>query len=88
MPFELGDGVSADHPPVGDDGDPAYAEALLQSFHDGEERLYVGGVARPHLGAERGALMVEDHVNDHLLQIGAAVLLVIIFPKAPLSPSK
>ena len=40
----------------------------------GKQRRHVGGIARPHLGANRPAVAVDDEAEDHLLQIGPIVL--------------
>ena len=33
-----------------------------------QKRRHVGGIARPHLGADRPAVAVDDEAEDHLLQ--------------------
>src|SRR5271166_5552882 len=71
--FEPGDGCGRDHAAVGDDADPADRKALPQAVDDREKRRHVGGVARPHLGADRRAFAVDDEAEDHLLQVGPVV---------------
>ena len=49
---------------------------MAQTVDDGEEDADVGGVARPHLRADRPALGIDHHADDHLHQIGPVVLRV------------
>ena len=72
--LEPGDGCGRDHAAVGDDADPADGKAPLQAIDDRQQRRHVGGIARPHLGADRPAVAVDDEAEDHLLQIGPIVL--------------
>ena len=72
--LELGDGLGADHAAVGDDAHAGNAEAPAQPVDHREQRLHVGGVARPSLRADRPALLVEHHAHHDLLQIRAMVL--------------
>src|SRR5262249_48061130 len=63
-------GLLADHAPVGDDADLGDAETPIQAIDDRYQRLDIGGVARPHLAADRPAGAVEHGADDHLIQIG------------------
>jgi hypothetical protein len=45
-----------------------------QAIDDRNEHGHVGGVAGPHLRADRPALGVDHHAHDHLHQVGAVVL--------------
>ena len=68
------DRLLADHAPVGHDADPADPEPAAEAINDGDQRLHVGGVARPQLAADRPALAVEHRPDDHLVQVGPMVL--------------
>ena len=72
--LEPGDGGRRDHAAIGHDADPADGKALPQAVDHRQERRHVGGIARPHLGADRPAVAVDDEAEDHLLEIGAIVL--------------
>ena len=77
--LEPGDSCGRDHAAVGDDADPADGKAPLQAIDDRQQRRHVGGIARPHLGADRPAVAVDDEAKDHLLQIGPKVLGIAVF---------
>ena len=72
--LEPGDGGRRDHAAIGHDADPANGKTLAQAVDHRQQRRHVGGIARPHLGADRPAVAVDDEAEDHLLQIGAIVL--------------
>src|SRR5574337_553130 len=72
--FELGDRPGADHAAVGDDADAVDAEAALEAVDRRDEALHVGGVSRPHLGAHRPAVAVDEHGQDHLVKVGPVIL--------------
>ena len=72
--FQPGDGRRRYHAAVGDDADPADRKAPLQAIDDRQQRRHVGGGARPHFGADRPAVAVDDEAEDHLLQVRAIVL--------------
>ena len=72
--FEFGDGLGADHAAVGDDADAVDAKAPLQAIDRRDQALHVGGVAGPHLRAYRPAVAVEEHGQDHLVEVGPMVL--------------
>ena len=76
--LEPGDGRGRDHAAVGDDADPADGKALPQAVDDRQEPRHVGGIARPHLGADRPAFAIDDEAEDHLLEVGAIVLGVAV----------
>ena len=69
-----GDGVGADHPTIGDDADVADCETAAQAVDDGNEGCHIGGIARPHLRADRPAVLVDDDADDHLVQVRPIVL--------------
>ena len=49
-------------------------EAALQAINRRDQALHVGGVSRPHLRANRPAFAVEEHGQDHLVEVGPMVL--------------
>src|SRR5262249_15096050 len=69
-------GFLADHAPVGDDADLGDAKAPIEAIDDRYQRLDIGGVARPHLTADRPAVAVEHRADDHLIPIRSMVLAV------------
>jgi hypothetical protein len=50
------------------------AESPLQAIDRRDQASDVGGVSRPHLRAHRPAVAVEEHGQDHLVEIGPMVL--------------
>src|SRR5271157_5587377 len=74
--FHFRQGLGADHPPVGHDANRSDFEPALQPFHDGNQALHVGRVARPEFAADRVAVLVQHHAHHHLLQVGAMILRV------------
>ena len=82
--FEGGDGRGRDHAAVGHHTDPTDGEAAAQAIDDRDEHADIGSVAGPHLRADRPALSVDHHADDHLHQVGAVVLGVA--PLAQASP--
>ena len=67
--FECGDGLGADHAAIGDDADPIEQEALAQPGDYRYQGCHVGGIARPHLAADRSPGFINDDAEDHLMQI-------------------
>src|SRR5215469_2491016 len=74
--LQLRERLLADHPAVGHDADAADAEAGLQAFHDGHQRLDIRGVPRPQLATDGSALTIQHRSHHHLVQVGAMVLAV------------
>src|SRR3954469_3576062 len=72
--LESGDGGSRDHATVGHHTDPTDGEAAAQAINDRNEHADIGGVAGPHLRADRPARGVDHHAHDHLHEVGAVVL--------------
>src|SRR3974390_688034 len=72
--FEFGDGLGADHAAIGDDADALNGKALAQSVDHGREAGKMGGVSRPHLRAHRPAVAIEQHGEDHLIEVWTMVL--------------
>src|SRR3954453_23689561 len=68
------DGGFRDHAAVGDDADTADAEAMPQAVDHRQQHADIGGVAGPHLRADRSPLGVHHQTEDHLHQIRAVVL--------------
>ena len=67
--FERGDGLGADHAAIGDDADPIEQEAFAQPGDHRYQGCHVGGIARPHLAADRSSGLIDDDAEDHLMQI-------------------
>jgi hypothetical protein len=67
--LEFGDCFRADHAAIRDDADPADGKALAQPVDDGDKAARIGGVAGPHLCANRPAVAIEHHREDHLIEI-------------------
>src|SRR4051794_33655625 len=59
-----GDGRGGDHAAVGHHTDPTNGEAAAQAIDDRNEHADIGGVARPHLRADRPARGVDHHAHD------------------------
>src|SRR3954452_3421731 len=72
--FQAGDGGFRDHAAIGDDADAADAEASAQAVDHRQQHADIGGVAGPHLRADRSALGVHDEAEDHLHQVRPVVL--------------
>ena len=73
--FEFHDGLGADHAAVGHDAQTRPdGEALAQPVHHRNEAPRVRRVARPHLRADRPAIAVEQHGEDHLAQVRPMIL--------------
>jgi len=71
--FQRGDGLGADHAAIGNDADAIEQEAFPQPGDHRNQRGDVGGIARPHLAANRPAVLVDDDADHHLMQIGPRV---------------
>lgn len=70
-----------EHAPVDDHADPLDRETLLEPLGDRHQRLDVGRVARPHLAAQRPALLVGHDTDDALFAIPTVVLAVAVLSK-------
>ena len=64
--LQCGNGLGADHATVGDDADAADREAFAQPVDHRHQGSDIGGVARPHLRADRTTVAVDQHREDHL----------------------
>ena len=47
-------------------------EAAAQTVDDRDQRGDVGGVAGPHLAADRPPVLIHDNAYHHLRQVGPA----------------
>ena len=72
--LQFGDRLGADHAAIGDDANPANRKALAQPIDHRDQAAGIGGVSGPHLGADRSAVAVEQHRQDHLVEIGPMIL--------------
>jgi len=72
--LEGGQRLGADHAAIGHHAHPSDPEPPAQAVDHRDQRRDVGGVARPHLAAERPAALIHHHRNDHLHQVGPVVL--------------
>src|SRR5712692_660458 len=70
--------LPADHAPVGHDADLDQVEAAIQPVDNGNQRLDVGGIARPHFTAQRPAVTVEHGADDHLLEVRPVVFAMAV----------
>ena len=53
--------------PIGDDADPVGGEADAQVVDHRNQVGAMGGVAGPHLRADRSSFLVDDDADDHLV---------------------
>src|ERR1019366_8323581 len=68
--------------PVGNDADRSDSEPALQPFDDGNQALHISRVARPQVGAERIAVVVQHHAYYHLLQVGTMIFRVPVLAES------
>src|ERR1700687_2474981 len=80
--LQFGDRLRTDHPAVSNQAHPSNAKALAQARDNRQQRLHIGGVARPGFRTDRPAFAIEDDPDDHLAQIGAMVLRLAMPTKA------
>ena len=71
-------GLSRDHAAIGDHANAADSEALAETVNHRQQRLHIGGIARPHLYADGAPLAIHDEPQDHLLQIWPEILRVAV----------
>ncbi len=76
--LQFGHGLGADHAAVGDHAYPRDVEAAPQPVDHRDQRRHVGGVARPHLRADRPPVAVDQHCEDHLPQVRTIVFAVAV----------
>jgi len=63
-----------DHAPVGHDTELPDVEPSLDPVDHGQDASHVRGVSRPHLGADRPAVVAEDRPYHHLFPLRPVVL--------------
>ncbi|HEY7242835.1 MAG TPA: hypothetical protein VH678_03015 [Xanthobacteraceae bacterium] len=73
--------VGADRAAVGNHAHARNIEAPAQPVDHRDQHRHVGGVARPHLRADRPAVAVDEHSKNHLPQIRATILAVAMLPQ-------
>src|SRR6266404_9089105 len=67
-------GRFTDHSPISHHRDLSQPETLSHALDYRYERFDIGCVARPHLAADRPALDLQGHADDHQVKIGPAIL--------------
>jgi hypothetical protein len=72
--LQRGDGGGRDHAAIGDHADPADGKTRAQTIDHRNQDADIGGIAGPHLRADRPALRVDHHAQDHLHQVGPVIL--------------
>src|ERR1700746_2998896 len=72
-------GRLADHSTISHHRDLAQPEPFSHALDYRCERFDIGCVTRPHLAANRSALDVQIHADDHLVKIGPVILIVTAF---------
>src|SRR6516165_6531467 len=66
----------ADHAPISHHRDLSQPEPFSHALDYRDESFDIGCVARPHLAANRSALDVQGHANNHLVKIGPVIFIV------------
>ena len=64
--LQLRQGLGADHAAVGDHAHARDREAPAQPVDHRDQRADVGDIARPHLGAHRPPVAIDQDRQDHL----------------------
>src|SRR5271157_1042843 len=72
-------GRLTDHSTISHHSDLSQQETLSHPLDYRYESFDICRVARPHLAANRSALDVQGHANDHLVKIGPVILIVAPF---------
>ncbi len=72
--LQFGDRLGADHAAIGDHANPTNRKALAQPIEHGDQAAGISGIPGPHLRADRSAVAVEQHRQDHLVEIGPMIL--------------
>ena len=72
-------GRLTDHSPISHHRNLSQPETLSNALNHREESFDIGRVARPHLATDWSTLDVQDHADDHLVQIGPVILIVAAF---------
>ena len=76
--LQLGNSLGADHAAVGDHTHARDVKAPAQPIDHRDQRCHVGGIARPHLRADRPPVTIDQDREDHLPQIRPMVLAVAV----------
>ena len=67
--FEFGDGLGADHAAIGDDADALNGKALAQPIDHRNEAADIGRVPWPHFCANWSTVAIEQHGQNHLIEV-------------------
>ena len=67
--FEFGDGLGADHAAIGDDADALNGKALAQPIDHRNEAADIGRVPWPHFCANWSTVAIEQHGENHLIEV-------------------
>src|SRR3974390_2186959 len=70
---------STDHSTISHHRDLSQPETLSHALNYRDESFDIGGVTRPHLAANRSALDVQGHADNHLVKIGPVIFAVAAF---------
>jgi hypothetical protein len=79
--LEPGYGLGRDHATVGDDADPANAEALAQAV-DNRQQHGTSAVLPGHISEQTGHPAPSMTTDDHLPQVGPQILRIAILAQA------
>ena len=69
----------AHHPTIGHHSDFPQPKAFSHPLDNRHQGGDVGGVAGPHLTANRATFHIDSHPDHHLLEIGSVILIVTAF---------
>jgi hypothetical protein len=72
------EGRFAHHSAIGYHAHLTYTKLGSHALDDGKQARGVGRVARPHLAANRPALHIQGHPDNHLAQIGPVILAMTV----------
>src|SRR6516165_939217 len=72
-------GRLTDHSSISHHRDLSQPEPFSHALDYRCERFDIGCVTRPHLAADRSALDVQSHADDHLVKIGPVIFSVTAF---------
>lgn len=74
--IQIGHGLVTDHAPVGDDSRLASLKTIPDPFNERYQALDISRVPRPHFAANRVAITIQHHPDDHLMQMRPMILAV------------
>src|ERR1700757_1021178 len=72
-------GRLTDHATISHHRDLSQPETFSHALDYRCERFDIGCVTRPHLAANRSALDVQGHADDHLVKIGPVIFIMTAF---------